>query len=66
MASLFDIATVTIPQKEYEKLVRENEQIGIIKRLLAKSEYISTGDLRVILNVEKENENNENNENNGN
>ncbi len=64
MASLFDIATVTIPQREYEKLVRENGQIGIIKRLLAKSEYVSTGDLRVILNVEKPEEGKE--ENNGN
>lgn len=61
---LFDIPTVTIPIKEYETLIRESEQVAIIKGLLVKSEYISTGDLRVILNVEKPEEGKE--ENNGN
>lgn len=50
---LFDIPTVEIPKAEYETLIRESEQVAVIKGLLVKSEYVSTGDLRVILNVEK-------------
>lgn len=54
MAGLTDIiATVTVPKPEYETLIRESEQIDIIKSMLRKNEYVSTGDLRVILNVEK-------------
>jgi hypothetical protein len=65
MAGITDIvATVTVPKPEYETLIRGSEQIDIIKSLLAKNEYVSTGDLRVILNVEKPEEGKE--ENNGN
>ena len=65
MTGLSDVfATVTVPKTEYEELIRVSEQNEIIKSMLRKNEYISTGDLKVILNVDEAEEGKE--ENNGN
>jgi hypothetical protein len=50
---LIDIPTVTILASEFNDLTRESERLDIIRKLLTENKYISTGDLRVILNVEK-------------
>lgn len=45
--------TVSVPKPEYEELVRESEQNGIVRSLLKKNKYVSTEDLKVILDVEE-------------
>ena len=48
--------TVTVPKSEYEELIRESEQLKTVKRMLQKESYVSTDDLRTIVNVSKEKE----------
>lgn len=48
---------VLVPRKEYEKLLRESEQLAIIKRYIEVSTYPSVDDIRITLGIErKENE----------
>ena len=57
MAGITDVlATVTVPKSEYEELIRESEQLKTVKRMLQKESYVSTDDLRTIVNVSKEKE----------
>ena len=48
--------TVSVPKPEYEELIRESEQLKTVKRMLQKNSYVSTDDLRTIVNVSKEKE----------
>lgn len=48
--------TVSVPKPEYEELIRESEQLKAVKRMLQKGEYVSTDDLRTIVNISKEKE----------
>ena len=48
---------VVLEKDEYTELVRKAERVAIIDRELAKHDYISAEDLRIILNIKKENEN---------
>lgn len=59
MASITDaFAVVTVTNREYEKLIRESEQLATVKKLLEANDYVSSGDLRTILDIkEKEKEN---------
>ena len=45
--------TISVPKSEYEELIRESEQNRIIRSLLGKNRYVSTEDLKVILDVEE-------------
>ena len=48
---------VVLEKDEYTELIRKAERVAIIERELAKHDYISAEDLRIILNIKKENEN---------
>lgn len=57
MANIKDVfVTVEVPKIEYEELIRESEQLKTVKRMLQKDSYVSTDDLRTIVNVSKEKE----------
>lgn len=56
MAGLFASPVVEVPRPEYEKLVRESERNDIIRSLVHKNKYISTEDLKTILDVEESQE----------
>ena len=57
MANIKDVfVTVEVPKIEYEELIRESEQLKAVKRMLQKDSYVSTDDLRAIVNVSKEKE----------
>jgi len=47
------IATVSVPKSEYEELVRDSEQLAIVKNVIANSKYVSTDDLKIILDIER-------------
>lgn len=53
MAGLFVSTVVEVPRAEYEILIRESERNNIIRNLLTKSKYVSTDDLKVVLDVEE-------------
>lgn len=54
MAGITDVfTTVTVPKPEYEELVRDSETLDIIKTLMKKNDYVSTGDLKIILGIEE-------------
>lgn len=59
MASLF----TEIPKCEYEKLIRESEQLTIVKKLLEKNDYVSSGDLRTILDIKEKEKKEDGNKN---
>lgn len=44
---------VLVPRKEYEKFLRESEQLAIIKRYIEEREFPSAEDIRLILGVER-------------
>ena len=46
-------STVTISKNEYENLVRDSEQLAIVKNYVEKQEYISTKDIKVLLEIEE-------------
>ena len=53
-------ATIEISVEEYNGLVRDSEQLAIIKRYIEEGEYASVSDIKLILgikeSVRKENE----------
>ena len=54
---MFDRTEAVVLEKdEYTVLIRKAERVAIIERELAKHDYISAEDLRIILNIKKENE----------
>ena len=48
------LTTIEIPKEEYNQLIRESEKLAIIKRMLAKEQYVSASDMRMILGIEEE------------
>lgn len=50
------LTTIEIPKEEYNQLIRESEKLAIIKRMLAKEQYVSASDMRMILGIEEEGE----------
>ena len=46
-------AIVILSTDEYERLVRQDEKIEVIKRLFAKSKFVSTDDIEIILEIEE-------------
>lgn len=46
------IATVSVPKSEYEELVRDSERLAIVKNMLTNSKYVSTVDMKIILDIE--------------
>jgi len=48
-----EVGIVPVPKPEYEELVRDSETLDIIKTLMKKSNYVSTGDLKIILGIEE-------------
>lgn len=48
---------VLASKDEYRELIEKAERVAIIERMLAKHDYICAEDLRIILNINKENEN---------
>ena len=52
MSSLTNaFATVTVPKNEYERLVRDSEQLSIITNYVERSEYISHKELKILLDI---------------
>lgn len=47
------IATVSVPKPEYEELIRESEQLAIIRRMMSRGKYFCQEDLKAILDVEE-------------
>ena len=45
--------TVNVPKPEYEDLVRDSEQLAIVKNLLGSGRYVSTDDLKIILGLKE-------------
>jgi len=50
------LTTIEIPKEEYNQLIRESEKLAIIERMLAKEQYVSASDMRMILGIEEEGE----------
>lgn len=48
---------VVLTKGEYKELIEKAERVAIIERELAKHDYICAEDLRIILSINKENEN---------
>lgn len=48
------LSTIEIPKEEYNQLIRESEKLAIIERMLAKEQYVSASDMRMILGIEEE------------
>ena len=46
-------ATITIPRKEYEILIRESERNHIAKRLLKKQGFVSEIDIKALFDIEE-------------
>lgn len=53
MAGLFVSTVVEVPRSEYEKLVRESEQLAVIKNVLMNSKYPSTEEIKIILDLKE-------------
>ena len=47
-----DTVEVIISNSEYEKLIRESEQNNIIRKFAKKNVYVSTEDLKTILDIQ--------------
>lgn len=48
------VVTVSVPKPEYEELVRDSEQLSTVKKLLVNGKYVSTEDLKIILDIERD------------
>ena len=46
--------TVEISVEEYRTLLRKAEKVAAVERLYNRAQYVSTGDIVAILNIEKE------------
>lgn len=42
-----------IDKEEYELLVRDSERLAIVKNYVEKQEYISTKDIKILLEIEE-------------
>jgi len=47
------IATVSVPKPEYEELVRDSEQLAVVRRMVRKNKYIGQEDLKAVLDIEE-------------
>lgn len=64
MALLTDaVATLEITATKYERLVRESEQLATVKKLLEKKEYVSSDDLKTILDIKEKEKKEDGNKN---
>jgi len=64
MVSITDaFAVVTVTNREYEKLIRESEQLATVKKLLEKNDYVSTGELKTILDIKEKEKKEDGNKN---
>lgn len=48
------VSTVSISKSEYEELVRDSEQLKIVKKFVKESEYAGTKDIEILLNTSEE------------
>ena len=46
-------AIVILSTDEYKRLVKQDEKIEVIKRLFAKSKFVGTDDIKIILEIEE-------------
>ena len=52
MSSLTDaFTTVSVPKNEYERLVRDSEQLSIITNYVQRSDYITHTELKILLDI---------------
>lgn len=51
---------VTITLEEYTALIRQAEKIGAVERLIRKTNYVSCGDIKAILDIEETEKENDN------
>jgi len=47
-------ATVSISKNEYEELVRDSEQLKIVKKFIKESKYAGSNDVAILLNIGEE------------
>lgn len=47
------VATVSVPKSEYEELVRDSEQLAVIRRMVSRGKYFCQEDLKAVLDVEE-------------
>jgi len=48
------VATVSISKNEYEELVRDSEQLKIVKKFVKESKYANSNDVAILLNISEE------------
>lgn len=48
------VETIEMPLEEYEELVRVQERIEIINRMIKKNRYVAFEDMLIILNIDEE------------
>lgn len=54
MAGLTDgFATVTVPKPEYKSLVKDSEQLAVIRRMVSRGKYFCQEDLKAILDIDE-------------
>lgn len=64
MATLIDsVASLSVSAEKYERLVRESEQLATVKKLLEANGYVSSGDLKTILNIKEKEQKEDGNKN---
>lgn len=45
--------TITITREEYNELIRASERIAAVERLCARSDYVSIGDVKCVLDIKE-------------
>lgn len=45
--------TITISREEYNELIRAAERISAVERLFARSQYVNTDDVKIILDIKE-------------
>lgn len=64
MASLIDsVTSFSVSAEKYEKLIRESEQLATVKKFLEANDYISSGELKTILDIKEKEKNEDGNKN---
>lgn len=50
---MMNATRIVVDKEEYEELVRDSARLSIIKNYVKKSEYISTKDIKILLEKEE-------------
>lgn len=50
--------TITIPLEDFRNLIMQAERVASVERMIAKLEYVTADQIKVVLGIEKEGEGN--------